>query len=138
MLWVKTFHLLFVISWFAGLFYLPRLFVNLAQAVTVDTQAHLLGMACRLYRFMSILAIPAVVLGLTLWLHYGLGRAQGWMHAKLVLVVALVVYHFWCGRLLRAFAEQRNVHSERFYRWINEIPVLLLLAVLVLVIQRPF
>lgn len=138
MLWVKTFHLLFVISWFAGLFYLPRLYVNLAQPVSADTHAHLLGMARRLYRFMTILALPAIVLGLTLWLHYGLGRGQGWMHAKLLLVLALAGYHYWCGRMLRAFAEQRNRHSERFYRWINELPVGLLLIILILVVQRPF
>ena len=138
MLWVKTFHLLFVISWFAGLFYLPRIYVNLAQPVSSDTYTHLLGMARRLYRFMTILAVPAVVLGLTLWLHYGLGRGQGWVHAKLALVVVLALYHYWCGRQLQVFAEQRNTRSQRFFRWINEIPVLLLLAVLILAVQRPF
>lgn len=138
MLWVKTLHLLFVISWFAGLFYLPRLYVNLAQPVSPDTHAHLLGMARRLYRFMTILAVPAVLFGLTLWLHYGLGRGQGWMHAKLALVLALVGYHYWCGRILQAFAARRKPHSERFFRLINEVPVLLLLAVLILVVQRPF
>ena len=138
MLWVKTFHLLFVISWFAGLFYLPRIYVNLAQSVTADTYTHLLGMARRLYRFMTILAVPAIVLGLILWLHYGLGSGQGWIHAKLLLVVALLGYHYWCWRQLRIFIEQRNTHSERFFRWVNEIPVLLLLGVLFLVVQRPF
>lgn len=138
MLWVKTFHLLFIMSWFAGLFYLPRIYVNLAQPVSAETYTHLLGMARRLYRFMTLLAVPALVLGLTLWMHYGLGRGQGWMHAKLGLVLLLIAYHVWCGRLLRAFANHRNTHSERFFRWINEIPVVLLLAVLILVVLRPF
>ncbi|MCB5362518.1 CopD family protein [Pusillimonas sp. CC-YST705] len=138
MLWIKTFHLLFVISWFAGLFYLPRLYVNLAQAVPPETYTHLVGMARRLYRFMTILAVPAIVLGLTLWLHYGLGRGQGWMHAKLAVVLLLVLYHFCCGRMLHSFAEHRNTRSARFYRWFNEIPVILLLIVLILVVIRPF
>lgn len=138
MLWIKTFHLLFVISWFAGLFYLPRIFVNLAQASDAAVYKQLTGMARRLYRFMTILAVPAVLLGLWLYLGWGLGRGQGWMHAKLLCVLLIIGYHHGCGRLLRKFESGSNTRSHRFYRWFNELPVLLLLAVLVLVIVRPF
>lgn len=138
MLWIKSFHLLFVISWFAGLFYLPRIYVNLAQTTQPAVQQHLLGMARRLYRFMTILAVPAIGLGLWLYLGYDLGKAQGWMHAKLFFVLLLLGYHYSCGRLLKKFETQRNTRSHRFYRWFNELPVLLLLAVLILVIVRPF
>ena len=138
MLWIKSFHLLFVISWFAALFYLPRIYVNLAQSAEPAVQRHLLGMAQRLYRFMNLLAAPALLLGLWLFLGYGLGQGQGWMHAKLFCVVLLLGYHHACGRLLKKFEAGRNTRSHRFYRWFNEIPVLLLLAVLILVIVRPF
>jgi len=138
MLWIKSFHLLFVISWFAALFYLPRIYVNLAQSTDPAVQQHLLGMARRLYRFMTILAIPALLLGLWLYLGWGLGRGQGWMHAKWLGVVLLLGYHHACGRMLKRFESGSNTHSHRFYRWFNEIPVLLLLAILILVIVRPF
>lgn len=138
MLWVKALHLLFVISWFAGLFYLPRIYVNLAQ--TQDSTAYdcLLGMARRLYRFMMPLAILALVFGLWLMLGYGIGLSSGWMHAKLVLVVLLVVYHLICGRVLAAFERRTNQRSHRYYRWFNEAPVILLALVLVLVVVKPF
>lgn len=138
MLWIKTFHLLFVISWFAALFYLPRIYVNLAQTTEPAVQQQLLGMARRLYRFMTILAVPAVAFGLWLYLAYELGRGQGWMHAKLLCVALLLGYHYLCGRLLETFAGGSNTRSHRFYRWFNEIPVFLLLAILILVVVRPF
>lgn len=138
MLWIKSFHLLFVISWFAALFYLPRIYVNLAQNTEPAVQKQLLGMAQRLYRFMTILAVPALLLGFWLFLGYGLGQGQGWMHAKLFCVALLLGYHYACGQMLRNFQAGRNRHSHRFYRWFNEAPVLLLLAILVLVIVRPF
>lgn len=138
MLWLKSLHLLFVISWFAGLFYLPRLYVNLAQNDDPAVQRQLLLMAARLYRFMTILAVPAILLGLWLYLGYGLGRGQGWMHAKLACVVLLLGYHAVCRQMLHSFQSARNTRSHRFYRWFNELPVLLLLAILVLVIVRPF
>ena len=111
-LWVKAFHIVFVASWFAGLFYLPRLFVNLAM-VAPDSHAErerLLLMARKLYRFAGILMMPAVVLGLVLWLGYGvgLGAGNGWMHAKLVLVLGVLGYHHACGRLLRRFEQGRQ------------------------------
>jgi len=138
MLWIKTLHILFVTSWFAGLFYLPRIYVNLAQAQDAAVHAWLLGMARRLYRFMAPLAVLSVVFGLWLYLGYGLGRDQAWMHVKLVAVGLLIIYHLACGRILQAFAQGRNIRSHRYYRWFNEIPVILLLVVIAMVVVRPF
>lgn len=140
MLWVKAFHIVFVISWFAGLFYLPRIFVNLAMEKEASTIERLLLMARKLYRFMSLLAIPAIALGVWLWLGYGFGRGpgNGWLHAKLLMVVLIIGYHHACGSLLRKFENKRNVRSETWYRWFNEVPVILLLAVVILVVVKPF
>lgn len=138
MLWIKTLHIVMVVSWFAGLFYLPRIFVNMAQETRPHAQERLQGMAQRLYRFMTPLATLAVVFGLWLFLGYGLGSGQGWMHAKLALVVLLVLYHLTCGRMLRRFQAQANTRSHRYYRWFNEIPVILLLIITALVVVRPF
>lgn len=138
MLWIKTFHILFVTSWFAGLFYLPRIYVNLAQPQDAGTTACLLGMARRLYRFMTILAVIAIILGLWLFLGFKLGQGQGWMHAKLFFVLLLGGYHHACGRILKKFESAQNTRSHRFYRWFNEIPVILLLIIIALVVVRPF
>jgi len=138
MLWVKTFHILFVVSWFAGLFYLPRIYVNLAQNQDPAVQACLLGMARRLYSFTSKLAVLAVLFGLWLFLGFKLGQGQGWMHAKLLFVLVLIAYHLACGRLLKTFEAGRNTRSHRYYRWFNEAPVLLLLIIVALVVVRPF
>ena len=140
MLWIKTFHIVFIASWFAGLFYLPRIFVNLAQQTDPAVQPVLLGMARRLYRFTNILAIPAVLLGLWLYVQYGigLGPGSGWMHAKLVLVVLVIGYHHSCGVILRKFEQGANRRSHVFYRWFNEVPVLMLVAVTALVVIKPF
>jgi protoporphyrinogen IX oxidase len=141
-LWVKAFHIVFVASWFAGLFYLPRLFVNLAM-VAPDSpaeRARLLLMARKLYRFAGVLMLPALVLGLVLWLGYGvgLGTGSGWMHAKLALVLAVLGYHHACGRLLRRFELSANRRSDRWYRVFNESSVLLFAAIVVLVVVKPF
>ena len=139
-LWVKAFHIIFVASWFAGLFYLPRIFVNLAQ-VSPDShieRERLLLMARRLYRFVSLLMIPALVLGFWLWLGYGVGKGQGWMHAKLVLVLAVIGYHHTCRSLLRSFEQMANKRSERWFRVFNEVSVLLFAASVVLVVVKPF
>jgi putative membrane protein len=141
-LWVKAFHIVFVASWFAGLFYLPRLFVNLVM-VAPDSHAErerLLLMARKLYRFSGILMLPALLLGAVLWLHYGVGRGpgSGWMHLKLALVVAALGYHHACGRLLRSFEQAKRLHAERWYRWFNESAVLLFAAIVVLVVVKPF
>ncbi|NYE23329.1 CopD family protein [Pigmentiphaga litoralis] len=140
MLWVKAFHILFVASWFAGLFYLPRIFVNLAQETQPAVVSRLLLMARKLYRFTSILSVPAVLLGLWLYLGYGIGKGpgNGWMHAKLAVVVLTIGYHHACGSLLRKFEAGRNVRSHVFYRWFNEVPVLLLLAAVIFVVVKPF
>ncbi len=140
MLWIKTFHIVFIASWFAGLFYLPRIFVNLAQQTDPAVQKVLLGMARRLYRFTNILAIPAVLLGLWLYVQYGIGRGSGngWMHAKLALVVLVIGYHHSCGVILRKFEQGANRRSHVFYRWFNEVPVLMLVAITALVVIKPF
>jgi putative membrane protein len=140
MLWIKTFHIVFIASWFAGLFYLPRIFVNLAQQTDPTVQTVLLGMGRRLYRFTNILAVPAVLLGLWLYVQYGIGRGpgSGWMHAKLVLVVLVIGYHHSCGVMLRKFEQGTNRRSHIFYRWFNEVPVLMLVAVTALVVIKPF
>ncbi|MEI8399932.1 MAG: CopD family protein [Alcaligenaceae bacterium] len=140
MLWIKTFHIVFIASWFAGLFYLPRIFVNLAQQPDPAVQQVLLGMARRLYRFTNILAFPAVLLGLWLYVQYGIGRGpgSGWMHAKLTLVVLVIGYHHSCGVLLRRFEQGTNRRSHIFYRWFNEVPVLILVAITALAVIKPF
>lgn len=136
MLWIKAFHIVFVTAWFAGLFYLPRILVNLAMEQDGAARARLLTMARKLYRFMTLLALPALAFGLWLWLGYGF--SGGWLHAKLALVVLLAGYHHGCGRLLRKFEENRNTRSHVWYRWFNEIPVILLLAIVILVVIKPF
>ncbi len=144
MLWIKSLHIVFVISWFAGLFYLPRILVNLAMETETVATARLLMMARRLYRFMGMLALPALIFGLWLWLGYGMGRAAdgvktaGWLHAKLGIVVLMIGYHHACGSLLKKFENGRNVRSHTWYRWFNEVPVIGLLAIVVLVVVKPF
>ena len=141
-LWAKAFHIVFVASWFAALFYLPRLFVNLAM-VPADSHAErerLLLMARKLYRFGSILMVPAIGLGLLLWLYYGIGRGpgSGWMHLKLLLVLGVIGYHHGCRRLLRRFEQSGNRRRDPWYRWFNEVSVLLFTAIVVLVVVKPF
>lgn len=136
MLWIKSLHLIFVTSWFAGLFYLPRLFVNHAMVGDTATRGRLLLMEKKLYRFMTPLAVLALAFGLWLWLGYGI--SGGWLHAKLVLVVILIAYHLYCGMLLKDFEHGRNRHSHVWYRWFNELPVLILFAIVPLVIIKPF
>jgi putative membrane protein len=136
MLWVKAFHIIFVTSWFAGLFYLPRIFVNLAMETEPQAYARLLLMAQKLYRFMQPLMLLALALGLWLWLGYGV--TGGWMHAKLTLVILLIGYHHYCGKLLKQFNAQQNKRDHVWFRWFNEIPVLLLFAVVILVVVKPF
>ena len=139
MLWIKAFHIVFVASWFAGLFYLPRIFVNLAM-VPLDSEAErarLLLMARKLLRFMTMIAVLALALGLWLWLGWWRG-AGGWLHAKLLMVLLIIGYHHACAVLLRKIAAGTDQHSHVWFRWFNEIPVLLLIAVVVLVVVKPF
>ncbi|KAA3649180.1 MAG: CopD family protein [Proteobacteria bacterium] len=138
MLVVKALHIIFVVSWFAGLFYLPRIFVNLAM-VPADSPAErdrLLLMARKLLRFMTPLAVLAVAFGLWLWFGYGFGG--GWLHAKTALVVGLIGYHVYCGRLLAQFVAGRNARSHVWFRVFNEMPVLVLFVVVFLVVLKPF
>jgi putative membrane protein len=138
--WVKTLHIIFVTSWFAGLFYLPRIFVNLAQDNNPAVQDRLILMAQKLYRFMTILMIPALVFGLILWIYYGVGKGPGsaWMHAKLLLIIFLIGYHHMCGAMIKKFRVGNNKKSHVWYRWFNEVPVLLLTIIVVLVVIKPF
>ncbi|HRD91764.1 CopD family protein [Accumulibacter sp.] len=138
MLVVKVLHLWMVVSWFAGLFYLPRIFVNLAmvESASAAERDRLLLMAGKLYRFMTPIGFLAVALGLWLWLGYGF--SGGWLHAKTALVVVLVAYHAYCGRLLRDFQTGRQARGHVWFRWFNELPVVLLLAVTYLVVVKPF
>jgi putative membrane protein len=138
MLWIKALHIVFVSSWFAGLFYLPRIFVNLAMETNPVVNERLLLMARKLYRFMTILMIPALVLGLWLWLMYGIGQQSIWLYLKLVLVILLIGYHHICKRLLKKFENDENTHSHIWYRWFNEAPVLGMIAVVILVVVKPF
>ncbi len=140
MLWVKAFHIVFVASWFAGLFYLPRIYVNLAQvpAESVAERERLLLMAGKLMRFTSILAVPALAFGFWLWLGYGVGQGAGWLHAKLAVVLLVLGYHHACGALLKKFRRGENRRGHVWFRWFNELPVLLLLAAVVLVVVKPF
>ena len=138
MLWIKTLHIVLITSWFGGLFYLPRIFVNLADETDAAVLARLLRMADKLYRFMTILAVLALGLGLWLWLGYGIGSGGGWMQAKLVVVVLLIGYHHACGSLLKKFHRQQNRRSHVWFRWFNEVPVLLLLVGVALVVLKPF
>jgi len=136
MLWVKAFHLIFVTSWFAGLFYLPRIYVNLAMEQDPQAQARLLLMAHKLYRFMQPLMLLALAFGIWLWLGYGF--KGGWLHAKLTLVALLIGYHHACGSLLKKFSAQQNRRSHVWFRWFNEVPVMILFAVIILVVIKPF
>jgi putative membrane protein len=140
-LWVKAFHIVFVSSWFAGLFYLPRILVNLAM-VPSDSHAErerLLLMARKLYRFANVLMVVALALGFWLWLGFGVGRSGGgWLHVKLVLVVAVIGYQHLCRGHLRRFERLANTRSHRWFRIFNEVSVLLFIAIVVLAVVKPF
>jgi putative membrane protein len=144
MLWLKSFHIVVVVSWYAGLVYLPRIFVNLVLSADAATTERLLLMARRLYRFTTMLAVVGVALGLDLWLHYGIGKtsagfsAAPWLQAKLFFVILFIGYHHACGSLLKKFENGQNKRSEMWFRVFNEVPVLLLLAIVILVVVKPF
>jgi putative membrane protein len=142
MLWIKALHIFFIISWFAGIFYLPRIFVNLAQETETVATERMLLMARKLFRFMTMLMVPAIVFGMILlYLQYdgpdGFAIPR-WMHAKLALVVLVLGYHHACGAMLKKFENGANKRSHVWYRWFNEVPVLMLLAIVMLVVVKPF
>lgn len=137
MLWIKAFHIVFVVSWFAGLFYLPRIFVNLAMVApgSAAERERLLLMARKLYRFVTPIAVLAIAFGLWLWSY---GFSGGWLHLKTALVGGLVVYHWECGRLLAQLRDNVSKRSHVWFRFFNEIPVLALVAICILVTVKPF
>jgi protoporphyrinogen IX oxidase len=136
MLWIKAFHIIFVASWVAGLFYLPRIFVNLAMENDPTSRARLLLMARKLYRFSMWLSVPAVLLGVGLWLGYGF--KGGWLHAKLLFVFLAIGYHHACGSLLKKLENGTSTRSHVWFRWFNEVPVVLLTVIVILVVVKPF
>jgi putative membrane protein len=137
MLWVKALHVIFMVTWFAGLFYLPRLFVYHAQATDAISIERFKIMERKLYfGIMTPGAVLTVLFGSWLWLGYGI--AGGWLHAKLALVAVLIAYHVYCGKLLGDFKRDRNRHGHVWYRWFNELPVLILVGVVILVVVKPF
>ncbi len=137
MLWIKAFHIIFMVTWFAGLFYLPRLFVYHAQSEDSVSRERFKVMERKL--FFGIMTPGALLtLGFGMWLWLGYGFYGGWLHAKLALVAVLVLYHVYCGKLMFDFRHDRNRHGHVFYRWLNELPVVLLVAIVLLVELQPF
>ena len=134
MLWIKSLHIIFMVSWFAGLFYLPRLYVHHAMTTDAATSERLKIMERKLFFFIAPWAILTIVLGLWLWLGYGFSGT--WLTIKLGLVVLLVIYHLVCGMFMVDFREDRNVRSHVFYRWFNELPLLLLVGIVFLVVLK--
>jgi putative membrane protein len=140
LLWLKVFHVFFMVAWFSGLFYLPRLFVNHAETSSKEVAEHLKGMEKRLLYFFTPFALLTIVLGIALIFQYGYPwfAASIWLHVKISLVILLVIYHGYCFKLVKDFREDKNTRSGKFYRLFNELPVLVLLAVLFLVYLKPF
>ena len=153
MLWIKTFHIVFVVSWFAGLFYLPRIFVNLAMVVQDIKSADNFGivkdnceyerlilMATKLYKFTWPLMVLSIVFGLWLWLGYGIGfgRDHHWMNLKVLCVLVLIAYHLYCGVILKNFIDFKCERSHIWFRWFNEFPVIFLFLTTTLVVVKPF
>ena len=137
MLWLKTFHILFMMSWMAGIFYLPRIFVHFVEGQAAGEQVDRLAiMARKLYGFMTIMMILALVSGTALWLVYGF--SGGWLHVKLLFVALLVGYHFWARARMREMQAGHLNHGSLYYRWANEIPLVLTLVILVMVVVKPF
>lgn len=140
MLWIKAFHLMAMVTWFAGLFYLPRLFVYHSMSEDQVSVERFKVMERKLYRgitnpsMVATLVFGFWLLGLNLEFYL----SQGWMHAKLVLLAILVAYHLYCGHLVRVFRDDANTRSHVFYRWFNEFPVLLLVGIIILAVVRPF
>jgi len=138
-LWLKAFHVIFMVAWFAGIFYLPRLFVNHAETDHVAVIERLKGMERRLLLFVTPFAFLTLFLGLAIIFNYGSAwfSAAKWLHYKLVLVIILFIYHGYCFKLLKDFKEDRNSRSAKFYRIFNEVPVLILFAVIILAYVKP-
>jgi len=138
MLWLKAFHIVFVVTWFAGLFYLPRLFVYHAAAAERTLTERFAVMERRLFVMMTIGAALAIGFGVAMIVAAPAYLTLAWLHLKLALVAALVGYHIWCYRLMRTLRLGRNIHSDRWYRIFNEVPGLLLIAIVILAVVKPF
>lgn len=137
MLWIKSFHIIFMVTWFAGLFYLPRLFVYHAMASDAPSVDRFKIMERKLfYGIMTPGAVLTIAFGLWLWLGYGITGA--WMHAKLAVVALTIAYHLWCWKILVAFRHDRNARTHRWYRLFNEVPVFFLVATIIFVVVKPF
>lgn len=138
-LWMKVVHITFITSWFSGLFYLPRIFVNLAEETELIVISRLLNMAKRLYRFSTLLAVPTITSGILLYFNdMDDNLNHTWMRAKLLLVLLVIWYHYICGKILSRFQKGTNKHHHMWFRIFNEILVLLLVAIIALVIFKPF
>ncbi len=137
MLWLKAFHIIFVVTWFAGIFYLPRLFVYHAATTDAVSLERFVVMERRLFAIMTLGATLAVLFGVAMIVAAPVYLHFGWLHIKLTLVAALIGYHIWCRALLRQLAQGRNTHSQRWYRSFNEVPVLLLIAIVILAVVKP-
>ncbi len=138
LLWLKALHVVFVVTWFAGLFYLPRLFVYHADTTDRISVDRFKIMERRLYAIMTIGAVLAAIFGVLMIVAMPGYLQLGWLHAKLALVALLIGYHLWCRQLVQLFAEDRNIHSHRWYRWFNEAPSVLLIAIVILAVVKPF
>ena len=140
MIWVKAFHIIFMVAWFAGLFYLPRLFVNHAMTEEESVRERLTLMEKKLYRFITPWMVLTIGFGLWLMIDYAWAAYahMWWLQIKLALVAALVAYHFYCGRIIRELADGRNRRSHVWFRWFNELPVLVLFTVVILAVVKPF
>ncbi len=138
-LWIKAFHVIFMVAWFAGIFYLPRLFVNHAETKSTEVAQQLKGMEKRLLYFVTPFAIFTLLLGLAMIHAYGHDWfvAAKWLHIKITLVFVLVVYHGYCFKLVKTFAQDKNTRSGRFYRIFNEVPVIILFAIIILAYVKP-
>ena len=140
LLWYKALHIFFMIAWMAGIFYLPRLFVYNAQSQSAQVKAQLNIMQRRLWYFVTPFALLTLVFGILVIYSYGLTwfKLSGWMHVKLAIVTLFYVYHVYLFVLMRRFLENKNIHGAKFYRFLNEAPVLALLAVVILAVVKPF
>lgn len=138
MLWFKAFHIIFLVTWFAGLFYLPRLFVYHAEASDAASLERFKVMERRLFTMTNIGAILTLAFGVALVMSTPAFLKMGWLHAKLTLVAVLIGYHLWCGKLVISFRNDANRHSARWYRMFNEFPALLLIGIVLLVVLKPF
>ena len=137
MRWIKAFHIIFMVTWFAGLFYLPRLFVYHAMATDAASSGRFKVMERKLFfGIMTPGAVLTLLFGTWLWLGYGFSGT--WLDIKIALVAVLVVYHVYCGKLLFDFKRDSNRHGDLFYRWLNEFPVLVLIAIVILAVVKPF